>query len=737
MPIVNPRPDAILYGINDRSRLVQTINELIPAHFPLMYTLAGWGSYDGEVITEGTIPVYGSDVTDPNSPYGTHQSLLGGELLSVGNAIMTKRVKLENAKQALIRLSLEVATFLKPVYKRDENNQVVYQIINHERVPVIESYVNGTRLIWHSSSTAEGFYPENFKEFGTGIPLSNFRSGATIGNLPSYYPQQTLSHGSITLDPNGPVINLTSTMYPILDALLIYDGTRGNHIGLLFNDVTTNSSTNINLSASLGSYIYGLQVTEFDPVTGRSMIINSLLGDSSHNVVFGEAVYNPRDNSVMSIKDVLEENYDLFEKAHFYKANYDKVMRDIINGRTNSGVVVTGEQAFFTETTESLSLYGLVDILKGVGTDGNPYSSFTVSDAPSFNGILVNTDYPINGINGSDGLVYDASGAPNRLENLRLYDEAVRFELENFGDIEHALRDMAKYPITSIWDTGYSIETKKAIASILARRRDIYVALATFTVADYIDVVEVDDSRISCAGASNNVAFGGYVLDAIEIDGELFTFPNDWKLTALGDKLQQFGMRLYVVLDSGDVGSALLQGSNLRDEINKNWGNLVYYRDNEQTFGPEDRIIYYIENINPNKDTRIRLHPASAQWFPHYYLLDEDTMITNEVYLLSDNLAYQNRTLGYIYEDGGQNEEVPPYQVTFCLSKYVPRAISCAGATSEVAIILDPRQLYSLKINSIPRGVGLTVADMLSVFKSIKLDARTYLATEAMIDQSN
>lgn len=727
MPIVNARPQAVLYGINDRSRLIQTINELIPAHFPLVYTLAGWGSYDGEVVTQGTNSIYGSDVTDPNSPYGTHQSLLGGELLKVGNSVMMKRVKLENAKQALIRLSVEVATFLKPVYKRDENNAVVFQIVNHERVPVIESYINGTRLVWHSSSTSDGFYPDNFKEFGTGIPMTNFRPGTTVGNLPSYYPKQTLSHGSITLDPQQPVINLTSTIYPILDALLVYDGTRGNNIGLLFNDVTSNNTVNINLSASLGSFTYGLQVTEFDPVTGRRSVINSLLGDSSHNVVFGEAVYNPRDNTVMSVKDVLEENYDLFEKAHFYKANYDKVMREVINGRSSNGIVITGEENYLLESTEALSLYGLVDILKGVGTDGNPYTSFTTSDSPAFKGILINNDYPINGINGSDGLVYDAAGAPDNLENLRLYDEAVSYELENFGDTGHALRDMAKYPITTLWDTGYSIDTKKAMASVLARRRDIYVALATFTVADYIDVVEVDDSRISCAGASTSVAFNATVLAAIEIDGDLFIFPNDWRAQALGDKLQQFGMRLYIAPATAEASSPEVE-STLFDEILNTQGDLVYYKDIVQDLAPDINYLYYIENINPNKDTRLRIRPPIDERFPSIITYDESERLL-EAGLPNFTYPSQNRTLGVITNDVDED-----YQVTVCLSKYIPRAISCAGATSEVAIVLDPQQLYSLKINSIPRGVGLTVADMLSVFASIKLDARTYIATNTMIN---
>lgn len=740
MPIVKPLPQAVMYGINDRSRLIQFINEQIPAHFPLIYTLAGWGSYDGEVVSEVPTSIYGSDITDPNSPYGTHQSLLAGELLGVGNSVMCKRVKLEGAKQALIRLSLEVATFLKPVFKRDENNQVVYQIVGHERVPVIESYINGTRLIWHSSITGDEFYPENFKTFGTGIPLANIRPGTTVGNVPSYYPKNTLSHGSFTLDPNGATVQLSSTMYPILDALFVYDGDRGNRIGFTFTDVTTNNSTNINLSASLGSYLYGLQIIEIDPVTNRRTVINNLDGESTSQMVFGESVYNPRDNTVLSVKDILEEKYDLFEKVHFYKSNYDKVMKDIINGRSTGGIVVEGETNFFHESTESLALYGIVDILRGVGTDGNPYTSFTVEDGPGFNGILINHQYPIMGMKGSDGLVYDASGAPNNLENLRLFDEAVKAELLNFGETGFDMRDMAKYPITTLWDTGFSIETKKALAGILARRRDVWIALATFTVADYIDVVEVDDSRISCAGASTSAAWYGSVLDAIEIDGDLYQFPNDTRLQALGDRLATLGVRLFACFFNGSYIKPANGITSLKAQVEAAIGSqLYYYRDIPvENTGP--RVAYYIESINPTKETRVRIRPGTTDGFDplseiigQYFFESPESNEFDYLNFFED----QNRTLGkHNLKDGPIESELFYYQLIVCLSKYVPRAISCAGATSEAAFILDPKQLYSLKINGVQRGVGLTIKDMMSVFTAIRLDTRAYLATPEMIAES-
>lgn len=729
---IKATPQAILYGINDRSRLVQSVSELIPAHFPLMYTLAGWGSYDAEVITSGTTDTYGSDVTDQNTAYGTHQSLLAGELLGVGNSIMMKRVKLDGARQALIRLSVEVATFLKPVYQRNENNEIEYHIVNQERVPIIESYINATRLIWHSTETGDGFYPTNFKEFGLGIPLSGVRPGSTQAVLPSYYPKNTLSHGSMTLDPTKDVIQLSSVIYPILDVQLVYDGPRGNRIGFLFNDVTTGNSTNINLSASLGSYVYGLQVVEYDNVTNQRRVINSNLGDSYHNVIFGESVYNPRDNTVMSIKDVIEENYDLFEKAHFYKSNYEKVMSNIINGRTTGGVLVTGEHSYFGQTTETLSIYGLVDILKGVGTDGNPYTSFTVTEGPAFNGILMNSSYPINGIRGSDGLVYDAHGAPDKLENLRLYDEAVLYEFENFGETGYAMTDMAKYPITSVWDTGYSIATKKALASLLARRRDIYIAIATFTVADYVDSVEVNDNRISCAGAISVTAFMGNVLGSIEIDDELFIFSNDFKLQALGDKLFEYGLRLMVSLNT--VANGEVTGTTLKSQLESVYGKLISYKSITEDISTDANIIYFIENINPTKDTRVRVRPPVNEYFPEIVNIDESTTRQLEVSLIPIELSHQNATLTKLTDDTAPSDSNPiPYQLTVCLTKYVSQAITCAGATSEAAFILDPRQLYTLKVNSISRGVGLTVNQMLDVFKALKLDTHTYLALNNMI----
>lgn len=737
MTIQKATPQAITYGINDKSvPLIEAVNEAVPAHLPLIYTLAGWGSYDAELVDDGNAAQYGAGIFDNNSPYGTHQTVLAQSLLAVGNPIMLKRVRLDGAKKSRIRISVEVATFLKPIYMYDDIGNIVYQNVGGISKPVVREYINATRLNWHTTVTADRFYPEAYRGHRKGLNLTGFRSGNLTGAVSPNYPKNTLSHASASLEPTGTFATLNTTLYPILDVELIHDGQYGDQIGLVLSDVTANNSINTTLAASLNSYIYGLQVIEYDPITQRRRVIEGINGDATQSVVFGHDVYNPRTSNIMSIKDVLEQNYNLFGEVHFYKENYDRVLENALVGRLHSGFIVKGEQDYLYESTDTLDIHSVLNILGGTNASGQPYQSFTVTDSPAFGGVLINGEYPIYGFDGADGLVYDAAGAPDRLENLKLFDEAVRYELNNFGDTGENLLDMAKYPISTLWDTGFALDTKKALATVLGKRRDIYIVFATFTVADYVESVDNADNRISCVGASSSVMVFSTAIDCIFLDEVEFYFPNDVAFQALGAKLQEYGIRLSIVdLEAPRVtdnetmgGDSLAIGLEIKGLVP------IHYLDFGNTIGASETYLQstmyglVLDNMNPKAQTRVRFRPHTESRYP---VTAENSfgMEYMQYVACPDSFEFSiqnnNRTLGYV--DGEFTlDELDAYQVTVCLDKYVPRAISCDGATPEVGIILDNTKLYSLAINGEVRAIGMTVHEIMEVLNTQNATTRAY-----------
>lgn len=87
---------------------------------------------------------------------------------------------------------------------------------------------------------------------------------------------------------------------------------------------------------------------------------------------------------------------------------------------------------------------------------------------------------------GSDGFKSDlVSYIEKRLERVKVYDENVRLFFESITDSSPYV-DVAKYPFSMFWDTGFSYDTKVSARNLLKHRADVGVILSCFTVADKV-----------------------------------------------------------------------------------------------------------------------------------------------------------------------------------------------------------------------------------------------------------
>lgn len=85
---------------------------------------------------------------------------------------------------------------------------------------------------------------------------------------------------------------------------------------------------------------------------------------------------------------------------------------------------------------------------------------------------------------GSDGLEKDMTDyITKRLARIQVYDSKCREFLLSLTDA-NPYTDDAKYPYSTLWDTGFSFDTKLAMRTIMDTRRDVWVGLSCFTVAD-------------------------------------------------------------------------------------------------------------------------------------------------------------------------------------------------------------------------------------------------------------
>lgn len=117
-------------------------------------------------------------------------------------------------------------------------------------------------------------------------------------------------------------------------------------------------------------------------------------------------------------------------------------------------------------------------------------STYTEYDILGTAGLTLSTMlyYPFDG--GSDGYLQNDSGfVSNRVANLEIYDDGVRAFFDSLDD-NHPLGDIAKYPISTFYDTGFSMKTKMKIRKLIALRQDVWVGLSAFMVANHFKDID-------------------------------------------------------------------------------------------------------------------------------------------------------------------------------------------------------------------------------------------------------
>lgn len=239
---------------------------------------------------------------------------------------------------------------------------------------------------------------------------------------------------------------------PILEFEMADPGDWGNYVGMEIYRAPDKIQASI--GRALDCVIYEAKVYIEDQQTGSRRLHPNKYGDMSTYFTFKrDSMYNSR---------------DLF---------FDVVMADAYIEDSPS---VTRRQNFsrFKVYTEHL---------EDVAGKEDYWKHDILSDIKPYQGSGFKPGLPFFGIGGSDGFPdISDSTIENRLNRQRIYDEQVRNWLNSIDETNEIL-DMAKYPLSTIWDSGYTKQTKEAINSFLRHRKDIWVAGAVFSQYRYLD----------------------------------------------------------------------------------------------------------------------------------------------------------------------------------------------------------------------------------------------------------
>jgi hypothetical protein len=117
---------------------------------------------------------------------------------------------------------------------------------------------------------------------------------------------------------------------------------------------------------------------------------------------------------------------------------------------------------------------------------GSPTSDYALDE--TFPGLEYPSD--ISFTSKDQGINYFGGGEDGTTTNAA-YEDKVAFEInENFNNVNYSLLDMARYPFSALYDSGFTLDTKLLFAKWLDRRPDVHITLATHAEGETLTVEE-------------------------------------------------------------------------------------------------------------------------------------------------------------------------------------------------------------------------------------------------------
>ena len=501
-------PGGKSYGTQDNSRRSIPADPITASMTTgLVGILAERGRGDVTLTTTSANILYGNKTFDKDSAFYHHSTELLSELAGLGIPMFVKRFIPEGAAKAMLRVSIELIATDLPNYERNSDGAIKQSVdpVTGVATSVTNGTVQGTRAIIHVGVSQ--FAPEN-RQFARGNIMNDFREGSLAVNGKFL--------GEITR-VDGSKEHPKSRLYPIMDLEVDSEGEFGNNIGLVLEVPTLKQVNPANISNVIKNKAFPVRVSvvEREDRYTTPQVVPSLKSELQLDVFMKSRAVDYISGKNISFARKLIENFNRkmtatetpiwgpFGDIHVYEKNLNEIQQLLCEGYayTDSDgidIAIPGEGSYdddafdFGRTVDhALSQpinFGLFNIFTGRDVNDVPYFSFDVRDSLMFGGVAVNSESVVYARGGEDGLWSFADGSPATLVNLKMLDDAMRNFLNTFGRGKDQLKDILRYPITQVIDSGWSLDTKLAHSNILSARPDIHLEIGTQAVAEKTNV---------------------------------------------------------------------------------------------------------------------------------------------------------------------------------------------------------------------------------------------------------
>ncbi len=481
--IVNAAPMVQHLGIKDNSTTqgaVRTPN--VPAHLAHVYIYAQKGPVGLQLCdSNNMVALYGSDTFDTRKKYATHQTVLANTLAAAGNAQMIERIVPSDAgPKANFLLSLDILPVDIPVYTRGADGAYLRDV-DGDLIPDGVNTTPGFRVKWVKSTiTAGGPGTADSTTFGAGTSAQGDQVDGAVH----------------------------STRYPILEYWAGAYGAGGNNAGLRLTAPTSvdDSPANTALMDEIKAYPYRLSAITRASSVATPTVKSTLTGDASIDFVLKAGQINPYTDAAVSLADVFSPAYQSVGNPL-----REDVYADIPNVHIYTNYLATVQALLFNGEKAALT-----DLVQTVGSDIKT-TDVTADDQYKFNILTfknstgaqyrcieqLTTGTGVVALTGSTNLYCESGSDGTMTEDA--FNTEVAAKLAGYADPLSPLLDSALNPTSIMYDTGFKMATKYAMCNLLARRKDTFVVLSTYTQG-----TEVDASEEASIGISLRARLGLY-----------------------------------------------------------------------------------------------------------------------------------------------------------------------------------------------------------------------------------
>jgi hypothetical protein len=430
-----------------------------PIHCPLYFIRSPAGPHKADAIIPITSvtaakEILHPDAFDPRKPYFNHQTAMMLKTLAEGNTCFVKRITVTiPASGSVDWVGPGFAEFILGV-------EVTIAAADNTYKPYIQN-ANGT----YSRDTSSA------------ISLAGILTLKLVSMDPASYHNVNLNT-PINVAATG--LTPATTVYPILRLGASSAGVAGNINGfrLWAANAASRFPTDPEVIADQTALTYRLQLVQKTPAGVVSMV-RDLLGSGEAEFGFKPHMFNYKTDQTLSLRNAVKQwnddgvnNYTTqvlgpVGYSDVYRTSIEALigrLRDsehtIINAHLVNGVPGILSPLDPTAIDDEY----LIDFLTGVSYSGMPYQSFIVNKLEI--NFSRNRTYYLT--NGTDGDLSDSA-----------YDLAVGAQADISLNLGSPFADSAKYPFTDIYDSGFTIATKKLLMQWCAVRNDLKVTIGT------------------------------------------------------------------------------------------------------------------------------------------------------------------------------------------------------------------------------------------------------------------